>query len=114
MSLDGWGNTPATVDNVMGGGVMALSADRSLSIGFSWESATDIKPGTWATVVAYSPLTLIKPSDAFFIDGGVTVTATLAPSPVPEPTTIFAGLGAVAFALLGLRSRRGQVVKLGS
>ena len=30
----------------------------------------------------------------------------LAPAPVPEPTTLVAGLGALALALMGLRSRR--------
>jgi len=117
MTVIGWATSPlAAADNGFGTpGVLADYADRISgasngdTIGFTWGSVfgpffTDIKAGQNATVYLYTPLKNFAKNNAQVIDGGVAIADTFAP--VPEPTTVLAGIGALGLLLgVGLRKR---------
>jgi hypothetical protein len=120
LTLIDWATSPvALVDNVaIGGTVFAAAATRTAppgdTIGFSWSPFTgQIMPGATGSVLIQTPLKAWKDSVASVLDGGTAAAATFAP--VPEPTTIIAGAGALGLLLLGagVHTKRSKVIRIG-
>ena len=92
ITINGWGNAPVMVDNVLGGGVPASIATRANAntIGFQWESVL-LMPGYSGSFVVQTSYQTYDRTLASIIDGGTATAATFAPVPIPEASTIVAG-----------------------
>jgi len=109
LTIIGWAASPvAAVDNVLGGGILSASANRTPlpgdTIGFSWVNLMNfsmIIPGGTGTVLVQTPLNVWGPSVANILDGGIATAPTL--TPIPEPVGLFAIV--LGFGLLCLRGR---------
>ena len=93
----------------------ATTADREVGgngIGFNWADGAALLAGQEGVVVVQTGGTSYGDSTAYILDTGAASALILAP--VPEPTTMIAGAGALGLALLGIgRARRSSVVRIG-